>query len=305
MSSSATWVLIGYFLLYATVVVAFVVWRRISRQDRKPFPDHLKLLRGPGETQRRLVAALDENLYQTLVVASLPPLLVAAALVSLALRLPPPALWFALTGTLGVFLAVLFLVARWLVAKITERQNRDLGCFGERVVAEFLEPLKTQGCRVFHDVPCGDAKSPFNIDHVVVGPGGVFAIETKTRRKGRSREGFAAHEIIYDGQVLAYPWGEDRHGLDQAQRQARWLEDTLASLLGRRTPVRPILTFPGWMIIRRGSGAVNVLNPREIPAAVAPALGSSPGPRGVSALDARECDLIARQLDARCRDVEY
>jgi len=41
------------------------------------------------------------------------------------------------------------------------------------------------------------------------------------RRKGRARGGFAEHEIIFDGQVLAYPWGEDRHGLQQAQRQAK------------------------------------------------------------------------------------
>jgi len=51
------------------------------------------------------------------------------------------------------------------------------------------------------------------------------------------------------------------------------------------------------MIIRRGAGVVQVLNPKEIPAAV-----SAPAH---SALDARELDLITRQLEARCRDVEF
>lgn len=297
MSVSALSILIGYFLLYAAAVAAFVIWRRVSRQDRKPFADELKLLRGPGETQRRLVAALDENLDQYLVAAGAVPLLIAGVLVWIASHLSGSAATIGIIVTLSVFLGALIFSARWLVAKIVERQNRYLGYFGERVVAEALEPLKISGARVFHDVPCGDAELTFNIDHVVVGPGGVFAIETKTRRKGHSREGFAAHEIIYDGQVLAYPWGEDRHGLAQAVRQSRWLEDWLAQLLGRRTPVQPILTFPGWMIIRRGAGAVVVLNQKEIPAAIAS--------RGRGTLSEQEIDLIAGQLDARCRDVAF
>jgi hypothetical protein len=191
----------------------------------------------------------------------------------------------------------MYFAARYLVLKIEQANNRYLGFFGERVVAEALEPLKTRGWRVFHDIPCGDAKSPFNIDHVVVGSGGVFAIETKTRRKGRARDGFAAHEIIYDGSVLAYPWGEDRHGLDQAQRQAQWLAGWIAKQLGVHVTVWPLLTFPGWMIIRRGKGTVVVVNPKELPSAIES--------RPANTLDSRQIDLIARQLDARCRDVEF
>jgi hypothetical protein len=191
----------------------------------------------------------------------------------------------------------LILVTRRLIAGIDTWRNVNLGYFGERIVGEALDPLKAAGFRVFHDVPAGDEKTPFNIDHVIIGPSGVFAIETKTRRKGRARSGFAEHEIIYDGQVLAYPWGEDRHGLDQALRQARWLQAWLGQLLGSDIPVQPILTFPGWMVITRARGAVTVLNPKQIPAAVAL--------RGASVLDAAQIDLVSRQLEARCRDVEF
>ena len=41
------------------------------------------------------------------------------------------------------------------------------------------------GFAVFHDVP-GD--KAFNVDHVVIGPQGVFAVETKGRGKPASRE---------------------------------------------------------------------------------------------------------------------
>mgnify|MGYP000447730379 CR=1 FL=1 len=47
-------------------------------------------------------------------------------------------------------------------------------------VAEALAPLTVDGCRIFHDVPA----AAFNLDHVIVGPTGVFALETKTRRAG-------------------------------------------------------------------------------------------------------------------------
>jgi hypothetical protein len=175
--------------------------------------------------------------------------------------------------------------------------NRYLGHFGERVVAEAIDPLKAEGYRIFHDVPCEGKSGRFNIDHVIVGPARVYAIETKTRRKGRSRDGFAAHEIIYDGKVLAYPWGEDKHGLDQALRQAQWLEEWLESVLGKRAFVQPVLTFPGWMVITRRPGPVAVLNPKMIATLLK-------GSR-TATLDAREIDLISRQLEARCRDVAY
>jgi hypothetical protein len=132
---------------------------------------------------------------------------------------------------------------------------------------------------------------------VVVGPAGVFAIETKTRRKGRARTGFMAHEIIYDGRALSYPWGEDTFGLDQARRQSEWLAGFLQQQLGRTVPVTPLLVFPGWFIIRKGLGPVNVLNPHELPAAIE-------SRNAVPALDPAALDLISRQLEARCRDVE-
>ena len=297
-SMRSTWIgLAVYVGVFFVFILGMVLWRRHQRKDRRPFPENFKLLRGPGETQRRLVARLDENVGDRLLLAFALPVVVAAALLWITTHLSGAWQLAGLVATLLGMLVTLYFVARFLAEKAEESGNRYLGYFGELIVAEALEPLKAQGFRVFHDVPCGDAKAPFNIDHIVVGPSGVFAIETKTRRKGRARGGFAEHEIIYDGQVLAYPWGEDRHGLDQAQRQARWLADWLARLLGQRPPVSPILTFPGWMIIRRGAGPVNVLNPKEILSAVLP--------RGAPALGSEQIDLIARQLDARCRDVEY
>lgn len=294
------WVFLGgYCLVFFALLFGTALWRRKNRKTRAPFPDNAKLLRGPGETLRRKLATLDEQIIYQLLAAFIAPIIVGGTFAWIATHVTGSAqvAWL-IAAALGLLLS-LVLVVRPLVIGIDRWRNTWLGYFGERIVAEALEPLKAEGFRIFHDVPAGDVKSPFNIDHVIVGPSGVFAVETKTRRKGRARPGFAEHQIIYDGNVLAYPWGEDRHGLDQARRQAMWLRSFLEELLGQSIPVQPILTFPGWMVITRIRGEVTVLNPKQIPAAVV-----SPA-RSESMLDNRQLDLIARQLDARCRDVEF
>ena len=65
-------------------------------------------------------------------------------------------------------------------------ESIKLGRDGERVVAEHLQQLVGAGWRVFHDIQ-GDG---FNIDHVVIGAGGISAVETKTRSKpvGRNED---------------------------------------------------------------------------------------------------------------------
>jgi hypothetical protein len=56
-------------------------------------------------------------------------------------------------------------------------ENWAQGAEGEETVGKILEGLREQGWCVIHDVSFGRG----NIDHIVVGPGGVFTIETKSR----------------------------------------------------------------------------------------------------------------------------
>jgi hypothetical protein len=57
------------------------------------------------------------------------------------------------------------------------------GAAGERRTARLLDPLARQGWAVLHDlaVPCSQA----NLDHLVIGPGGVFVIDSKQYRGSR------------------------------------------------------------------------------------------------------------------------
>jgi Nuclease-related domain len=54
------------------------------------------------------------------------------------------------------------------------------GAAGERRTARLLDPLERHGWAVLHDlaVPCSQA----NIDHLMIGPGGVFVIDSKQYR---------------------------------------------------------------------------------------------------------------------------
>ncbi len=59
------------------------------------------------------------------------------------------------------------------------------GAEGERRTAEALRPLEAEGWILLNDLPLPERKRA-NIDHVLIGPPGVFVIETKNY-KGRGR----------------------------------------------------------------------------------------------------------------------
>jgi hypothetical protein len=291
------WGILGgmvYFLAFV-ISLLFIEKRLHKRRGERP-PVAFKLLRAPGETLRRDVLKLDEDFFLQALWASSMPLAVAALALNAAKAVEGNVRTAVLVVSLPLFCTSIFLSARWLIKKLQERRNRLIGYLGERAVAEQLVPLHRDGFQIFHDFPAEANDRKFNIDHVVVGPTGVFAIETKTRRKGRAREGFKEHEVTFDGQKLIWPWAEDTHGINQAQSQARWLTELLTKLTGIDLEVKPILALPGWYVKAVARGAVNVVNAKGLPSAIKG--------RGQRVLTDEQVDLLARQIEERCRDVE-
>lgn len=96
--------------------------------------------------------------------------------------LVPVPLFFAwLTMRLPLWPFPLLVLATFLVAeKNTRRLFRDrlVGARGELRVANALLALESKGYIVLHDIETGHG----NIDHVVVGATGLFALETKAWR---------------------------------------------------------------------------------------------------------------------------
>jgi hypothetical protein len=157
-------------------------------------------------------------------------------------------------------------LARALGVHSDERAWRR-GANGERVTALWLGRLP-DGWRAFHDVPVGERGA--NIDHVVVGPAGVFTVNTKNLT-GKLWVG--AKSIRRNGHPTDYL----RKALAEASRASR----LLSAALGRHVGVRAVLAIladewtileePVDVIVRGPRGAKNlmlaqpeVLTPREV-----------------------------------------
>lgn len=286
--------LLGYFLVFFLGVIFLYRWK-IHRRKERP-PEKFKLLRGPGENLRRRVQKADEDLFERAWWAAMLPLLAGCLMLFLAAGLPKEGSLFSLIAACLIFCASLIITGRWFTRHLHRRRDDLLGYLGERAVAEHLEPLVGRGYRIFHDVPVEGRVRPFNLDHVVVGPTGVVIVETKTRRKRPARAGYPEHVVTYDGRQLIWPWGEDRWGLDQVQAEIDWLCKWIEQRTALRLPVKPILAIPGWYVEERALGSVRVTNPKRLPRIIAQ--------WNPQHLTAEQIDLISRQLDERCRDVE-
>ncbi len=287
-----------YVLIVFGALFLAVQWLKAKRRPKLPFkPERDKLLRGPGESLKQRIDLMDENMIYLLMALMVIPILSGSGVLISLQYLQVGSQGWRLVLALFVALGLVAAGSWYLAKEAFRRGNHHLGWFGERMTAEELEPLKMQGWQVFHDVPAESGKKEFNIDHVAIGPGGVFSIETKMRRKGNARPGRKDHEVLYNGKELSWPWAEDHYGLDQAARNAIWLRDWLSLMTGERLEVRPILVFPCWYVV-----PPNAVHPVSV-VHTSYLCGFVNMRRDV--LNPKQIDLLSRQLEARCRDVEY
>lgn len=126
---------------------------------------------------------------------------------------------------------VLNLVARVLGVKTDER-NWRVGAKGEEMVARELRKLSPHW-KVLHAVEVGEKGS--DIDHVVIGPAGVFTLNTKRRHHGRAW--VAERAIRVNNQRTDY-LRNSRHEGSRASR-------LLSTAHGSPIEVRPVIVFVG------------------------------------------------------------
>lgn len=128
-----------------------------------------------------------------------------------------------------------------------------LGALGELAVGGILERLP-EGWHARHALPLGSGQS--DIDHLVVGPGGVFTINTK-HHAGKNIW-VAGRTLLVDGQPQQYI----RAAAAEANRVAR--------LLGERMPhpvaVHPLLVMvdPKRIAVKERPERVRVLNAHDV-----------------------------------------
>jgi hypothetical protein len=91
------------------------------------------------------------------------------------------------------------------------------GAAGERRTARLLAPLERHGWAVLHDLAIPG--TPANIDHLVIGPGGVALVDTK---QYRGRLWLDPDGLLWHG----------RHLLVATLRKVRWAADQADEVLG-------------------------------------------------------------------------
>lgn len=117
---------------------------------------------------------------------------------------------------------------------------------GERAVGDTLSDLSGDGYRVVHDIEFrGDDGRYWNVDHVLVGPSGVYVVESKYRTLPSS----GAATIWHNGSELVFSDGwRDGHWLRQVRASSTHIGRLVRSELGIGTFARGVVVVPGWRI---------------------------------------------------------
>jgi hypothetical protein len=272
------------------VVWSLIWWRRKTGANRRS-PLTRNLLRSAGDSLRPQLEDLALDMLGLACLLVMFPLMAYSIWISELHfgRAQPTMLASVIVGLLT--LAVLSFISYRLWKVIQRRRTLDLALDGEMAIGQELNQLMLKGYAVYHDFPA----EHFNIDHIVVAPGGVFAVETKARPKPITSEGKTDAEVIYDGSSLRFANWENREFLEQATRQGKWLAQWLTSAVGEAVVVKPVLALPGWFIKRVGRGPVQVISGRDAGYLARP---------DDQLLSPALIQRIVHQIDARCRTVE-
>jgi hypothetical protein len=169
-----------------------------------------------------------------------------------------------LASEIGLLMSI-FVISRYVLPLL---ERRDRGATGEEYVGGLLDGLAGGQWRVMHDVTFGRG----NVDHVLVGPAGVFTVETKSHPGP-----------VYVRRV---------HGrtLSQAQAQRRVIEEVAG------VSVEPLLVFSRAWVDRPMARRMGV---RIIPARM---LGGYLARGNQTRLSAQEIEQVNGRLEAALHD---
>jgi len=127
-------------------------------------------------------------------------------------------------------------------------ENWETGAAGERATGKQLQPLERKGWVVLHDLPARFG----NLDHVVVGPGGVFLLDSKRWSGQVEIEGDRA--VVRHHEDSNLPWTFD--GSSRLKGLAVQVRDQVRS--GTRATVWVTPVFVLWSSFPQGVGGEGV-----------------------------------------------
>jgi hypothetical protein len=121
---------------------------------------------------------------------------------------------------------------RTFLARVLDRYTDERawrrGAAGEVRTAQLLARLVSTGWHLFHDIPIGERGA--NVDHVVIGPGGVYALNTKNLT---GKVWVAERTFMHNGHRTDY--------LPKSHREGERIGACLSSAIGLPVAVTPVL----------------------------------------------------------------
>lgn len=282
--------IVSVFLVTLSISAGLLKWRRSSQRRTRRSPLTADLLRPPGQRIREQLEGVrdDIDLYITMLIFV--PTLILAIHVSQSyfdgIAETPLRIGF---SVVAVVCGIAYCLIKLL--RLQEQQDKlRIGYDAELAVGQELDQLMRQGAAVFHDFPA----EKFNIDHIVISPVGVFAVETKGRAKPILEKG-KTPQVEYDGKALKFPSWTETESIAQAERQAKWLRRWLQKAIAEPVSVRPVLAIPGWYVNRTARGGVNVYSGKELSTLVKKG--------GFDSISEDKMQRIVHQVEQRCRNV--
>ncbi len=149
-------------------------------------------------------------------------------------------------------------LGEWLEKLRAQTKRVIRGVRGEKIVGAVLDELQNEEYQAVHAI----RGNGYDIDHVLVGPGGVFVIETKHPR-GSGRITFRNGHGLFVGKRRRWRW-------DKAITQAKSGAGEVARVIERCSEcslwVRPFVVFAGdWMVDDRWKSTdVRVFTPDSL-----------------------------------------
>lgn len=262
---------------------------RCRRRSRDP-----GLLREPGRSLRQRLAVVNHRMAGAAIGAALALFLWTALLPS------------ALSAVAGIRDSVIFAAAGmialgWFARELLQLWPERVGLLRAIEVqtrtGQSLNLLMRQKYWVFHDVHLGGHR----INHLVIGPHGVFCVDTLWRRlRGRltwrGLQPPPRAQAVFDGERLRFPGWDETDSFEEVELQAEWLGGWLPDRAGEReenVPTYAAIALPGWRVTSTHWKRLIVFNPSTPNMLIQGAPG---GPR----LDTTTTRALLEQLKRHC-----
>jgi hypothetical protein len=285
---------VAVMLIGPMVAMGFLLLRKRQVRKRSRTPLTGELLRPPGHSLLKQIESHRDEIDEQLMRLMLIPTVFTAFCFAQIHNNGATQIRLGLAVIMALAISGLIAYGVRAMLKVAKRLDAlKAGYDAELAVAQELDQLMRKGAWVFHDIEANG----FNIDHVVIAPQGVFAVETKGYTKRTDGDGKMNARVVFDGQKLVFPHYVTTGPIEQAERQAKWLSDWLGKATGTPVMAVPVVALPGWYVERKGAGNVNVFSGKELQTNLLKI-------RRAQAVTDSHLRQIAHQLDQRCRNIK-